>query len=214
MSDVRVDVLAIGTLARNRFWDEGVTAREEFSTVSLVRGGDRVIVVDPGWPQEVLEGVLFYRAGLRPAAVTEVFLTHVDPAHLRGIGLFPDARWLAYEDEIVYARAELGGDEQLDRILGRLVEAPERIAPGVDIFPAAGHSPGHTALMVNTPMDTTFVAGDAILTRDHLEHGDHGPTLYDREKAEESFGELLETGDFIVPGHDNVVWLRSRHGLL
>jgi glyoxylase-like metal-dependent hydrolase (beta-lactamase superfamily II) len=214
MSDLMVDVLAIGTLARNRFWDETSDVREEFSTVSLVRGSGHVIVVDPGWPEDVLRGVLFYRAGLRPDAVTDVFLTHVDAAHIRGAGLFTEARWLAYEEELVWARAELGGDEELEALVARVVEAPQRIAPGIDIFPAPGHSPGHTALMVNTPTDTTFIAGDAILTRDHLEHGDLGPTLWDREKAEESFRDLLEIGDFIVPGHDNLVWLRARQGFL
>jgi len=210
--ELRIDVLAIGTLARNRFWHEKADVREEFATTTLVRSADRVIVVDPGWPQDVLRAVLFYRAGLKPEAVTDVFLTHVDAAHVRGIGLFTKARWLAYAEELVYARAELRGQGELDAILDRLAEVPDRLAPGVDIYPAPGHSPGHTALMVNSPLETVFVAGDAVLTRDHLEHGDLGPTLYDREKAEQSFRELLEVGDFIVPGHDNIAWVRSPLG--
>jgi len=36
------------------------------------------------------------------------------------------------------------------------------------------------------------VAGDAALSRDYLEHGDLGPTLYDRDKAEDSFREVLK----------------------
>lgn len=213
MSEIRLDVLAIGTLARNRFWDEKADVREEFATVCLVRSGETVLVVDPGWPAEVLDAVLFYRAGLRPEAVTHVFLTHVDPAHARGAGLFDGARWMAYDEEILFARSELRGDKPMDDIINRLVEAPEKIAPGIDIYPTPGHSPGHTSLMVNTPIQTTVLAGDAILTGDHLEHGDLGPRLYDRDKAEESFRELIEIADFIVPGHDNVVWLRSGFGL-
>ena len=85
MSEARLDILTIGTLARNRFWDEKSDVREELATVSLVRSGDAVVVVDPGWPAEVLAATLFYRAGLKPEAVTHVFLTHVDPAHARGI---------------------------------------------------------------------------------------------------------------------------------
>jgi glyoxylase-like metal-dependent hydrolase (beta-lactamase superfamily II) len=214
MSELRLDVLAIGTLARNRFWNEKADVREEFATTSLVRSADATIVVDPGWPADVLEAVLFYRAGLRPGDVTHVFLTHVDPAHLRGIGLFETARWLAYEEELVYARADLGGDEVLDSVVGRLSPSPDRIAPGVDIFPTPGHSPGHTSLMVNAPTETTFLAGDAVLTRDHLAHGDLGPTLYDRDRAEESFREILETADLVVPGHDNLLWLRSGFNFL
>jgi len=214
MSDIRLDVLAIGTLAENRFWNENVPVREEFATTVLVRSEETVLVVDPAWPDEVLQAVLFYRTGLRPEAVTHVFLTHVDPAHLRGINLFPDARWMAYEEEILYARAELRGDENLDPIIRNLTDVPEKIAAGIDIFPTPGHSPGHTSIMVNTPTDCTFVTGDAILSRDHLEHGDLGPTLYDRDKAEESFAEIIEIADFVVPGHDNLTWLRSSRATL
>jgi glyoxylase-like metal-dependent hydrolase (beta-lactamase superfamily II) len=214
MSDMRVDVLAIGTLAKNRFWDETSPVRDEVATCSLVRCGKMVLVVDPGWPDAVLRAVLYYRAGLKPDDVTDVFLTHLDAAHVGGAETFAKARWLAYREEIAYGKAELKGDRSVGAVLGRLKPAPDSLAPGVDIFPTPGHSPGHCSLMVNSPTETTFIAGDALLTRDHLEHGDLGPTLWDRDKAAESFGELLQIGDFVVPGHDNIVWLRSRGDLL
>jgi glyoxylase-like metal-dependent hydrolase (beta-lactamase superfamily II) len=214
MSEARLDILTMGTLARNRFWDEKSDVREELATVSLVRSGDAVVVVDPGWPAEVLTATLFYRAGLKPEAVTHVFLTHVDPAHARGIAVFDRAQWLAYGEEIVYAKADLSDDPDVARIIGRLADTPERLAPGVDIFPTPGHSPGHTSLMVNTPMSTTLLAGDAVLSRDHLEQGDLGPMVFDRDRAEASFREILELADFVVPGHDNLVWLRSGFNFL
>jgi glyoxylase-like metal-dependent hydrolase (beta-lactamase superfamily II) len=214
MSDLRVDVLAIGTLAKNRFWNETDNLRNEVATCTLVRSGRTTLMVDPGWPDAVLRAVLFYRAGLKPEDVTDVFLTHLDPAHVGGAETFPKARWMAYAEEIAYGKAELKGDKTMAAVLKRLKPAPDRIAPGVDIFPTPGHSPGHCSLMVNTPTETTFVAGDALLTRDYLEHGDLGPTLWDRDKAAESFAELLQIGDFVIPGHDNVVWLRSRGDLL
>jgi len=99
-------------------------------------------------------------------------------------------------------------------VIKKLVAAPEKIAPGLDIFPTPGHSPGHASLLVYTALETTVVAGDAALTRDYVEHGDLGSTLYDRDKAEDSFREVLEIGDFVVPGHDNIVWLRSTPGMV
>lgn len=214
MSEIRLDVLTIGTLARNRFWNEKRDVREEFSTTSLVRSGKTVLVVDPGWPTEVMKAVLFYRAGLQPEDVTDVFLTHVDPAHGRGITLFDAARWTAYDEEILYAKAELRGDAAVDAVVDRLANVSDRLADGVDIFPTPGHSPGHTSLLVNTPVRTALVAGDAVLTRDHLEHCDLGPTVWDRDKAEESFREIFEIADFVVPGHDNIQWLRSGFSFL
>lgn len=214
MSEARLDILTMGTLARNRFWDEASDVRDELATVSLVRSGDAVVVVDPGWPAEALTATLFYRAGLKPEAVTHVFLTHVDPAHARGIAAFDHVPWLAYGEELAYARSDLGDDPDVAEIIGRLVEAPDRLAPGVDIFPTPGHSPGHTSLMVNTATSTTLLAGDAMLSRDHLEHGDLGPRVFDRDQAEASFREIFELADFVVPGHDNLVWLRSGFNFL
>lgn len=205
----RLDVLAIGTLARNRFWDETADARDEFATACLVRSGKTVLVVDPGWPSDVMEAVLFYRSGLKPEAVTDVFATHLDPAHVRGIGRFHSARWWAHEEELVYARAELARDETVARIVGRMKAAEDHLAPGIDLYPTPGHTPGHASLMVLSSTATTFIAGDAVLTRDHLEYGDLGPVVWDRAQAEASFREVLEMADLVVPGHDNTVWLRS-----
>ena len=214
MGELRADVLAIGTLSQNRFWDEQQDVRDEMSTCTLVRGDDVCLVVDPGWPEQVLRAVLFYRAGLTPEQITHVFLTHLDPAHVGGTGLLAKARWLAYEEEIAYGKEQLQDEDALGPLLARLNPAPEHIAQGIDIFPTPGHSPGHTSLMVNTPMATTFIAGDAVMTRDHLACGDLGATVWDRDRAEESFRELLEIGDFIIPGHDNIVWLRSQANFL
>lgn len=214
MADPRVDVLAIGTLSKNRFWDEKASVRQEMATCTLVRCDDIKLVVDPGWPPEVLQAVLYYRAGLEPQDVTHVFVTHVDPAHVMGIALFGKARWMAHQEEIVYAKAEMTEDETLASIIKKLRKAPDKIAPGIEIFPTPGHSPGHCSLMANTAVTTTVIAGDVVLTRDYLEHGDLGPTLYDREQAEESFREVIEISDLIVPGHDNILWQRSAGGFM
>lgn len=214
MADPRVDVLSIGTLSKNRFWDEKAPVRQEMATCTLVRCDDIKLVVDPGWPPEVLQAVLYYRAGLTPQDVTHVFVTHIDPAHVVGIALFSKARWMAHQEEIVYAKAEMTEDETMAAIIKKLRKAPDKIAPGIEIFPTPGHSPGHCSLMANTAVTTTVIAGDVILTRDYLEHGDLGPTLYNREQAEESFREVIEIADLIVPGHDNILWQRSAGGFM
>jgi len=145
MSDVRADVLAIGSLAANAYWHEKAPVRREYATATLVRSDDVVLVVDPGWPADVLRAALYYRAGLEPAAVTHVFLTHFDASHFGGIGLFEDAAWSMYEEEIRWAEVEdLAGDAGRG-VLRRLGAAPERFAPGVDLYPTFGHTPGHAS---------------------------------------------------------------------
>jgi glyoxylase-like metal-dependent hydrolase (beta-lactamase superfamily II) len=205
-----MDVLAIGSLARNTYWKEKAAVRQEYATTTLLRSADAVIVVDPGWPPDVLERALFYRAGLEPKAVTHVFLTHMDPAHFMGIGIFEKARWLAYDEEIRWADAEAAAGDPVRPLLARLKAAPERLAPGIDLFPTFGHTPGHCSLLVFSPMQNLVVAGDAALTRDHFEHGDLGDGPWDLEKAKESFTDVVEIADAVVPGHDNVVLCRMQ----
>jgi len=135
MSDVRADVLAIGSLAANVYWNEKTPVRHEYATATLVRSADVVLVVDPGWPAEVLRAALYYRAGLEPEAVTHVFLTHFDPAHFAGIGLFAGAAWSMYEEEIRWAEAEAPAGDAGREVLEQVEAAPEKFAPGADLFP-------------------------------------------------------------------------------
>jgi glyoxylase-like metal-dependent hydrolase (beta-lactamase superfamily II) len=214
MADVRVDVIAIGSLAKNKYWKEKSSARQEYATTTLVRSGDLALIVDPGWPPEVLRSALYYRTGLEPKAVTHVFLTHLDPAHYDGAGLFPQAQWHAYEEEIRYAEAEWPPEAPGRTLLARLASAPEKFAPGVDLFPTFGHSAGHSSVLVYTPMNTLVIAGDAVLSQDHLEHGDLGEGPWDLMAAKTSFQDIVEIADLIIPGHDNTVLCRGSGSLL
>jgi len=214
MSDLRADVLAIGSPAQNVYWNETAPVRHAYATATLVRSGEMILVVDPGWPADVLRAALYYRAGLEPAAVTHVFLTHFDAAHFAGIGLFADAAWSMYEEEIRWAKADAPAGDAGRQVLKRITAAPESFAPGVDLFPTFGHTPGHASVLVYTALESLIVAGDAVPTRDHFEHGDLGGEPWDLQKAKESFQDVLEIADLIVPGHDNLFVCRSPGGLL
>jgi glyoxylase-like metal-dependent hydrolase (beta-lactamase superfamily II) len=212
MSDIRIDVIAIGSLAKNRYWDEKAPKREEYATATLVRTEKMTLLVDPGWPAEVLKHSLYYRTGLAPGAVTHVFLTHFDAAHRRGIGLFEKAVWWMYDEEMNYVEAETEAEAPARDVLARIKAVPEKLAPGLDIFPTFGHTPGHTSLLLYTATETTILAGDAVLTRDHFEHADLGDVPWDLAKAKESFRDVMEIADVIVPGHDNVFACRGKGG--
>jgi len=214
VTEARLDIVAIGSLAKNKYWKEKLPAREEYATTTLIRAGKMTLLVDPGWPAEVLRAAIFYRTGLEPKAVTHVFVTHFDPAHRRGIALFAKAKWWMYEEEMRYADAELPDDAPDRRVLARLEAAPERLAPGVDLYPTFGHTPGHASLLVYSAVESTIVAGDVVLTRDHFEQGDLGEPPWDLAKAKESFQEILEIADAVVPGHDNLFLCRMGGGLV
>jgi len=214
MSDVRVDVIAIGSMAQNAYWNEKTPVRKEYATTVLVRSEAMALVVDPGWPAEVVRSALYYRAGLAPEAVTHVLLTHFDPSHYAGIGLFPKAVGWMYDEEIRYAEAELAADGPGRPVLARLRAVPDKLAAGVDLFPTFGHTPGHASLLIYTTMHSMVVAGDAVLTQNHFERGDLGEAPWNLRKAKESFQDVMEIADVIVPGHDNLFIGRTGGGWL
>ncbi len=206
-------------------------ARTPHATTTLVRSGDAVILVDPGLPGQAVAARLHERSGLRPADVTHVFLTCFRPAHRWGLDAFPDAQWLIAEREReavgvamieqYQAATERGESEDADgsvrealrqdiELLQRCEAAPDKLAPGVDLFPLPGPTAGGCGLLLAYPGHTALIAGDAVPTVEHFEAGRIAMDVQDAEQAKESLQEVIEIADLVVPGHDNVVLNRSR----
>jgi glyoxylase-like metal-dependent hydrolase (beta-lactamase superfamily II) len=218
MTTVRLDIISIGTLARNRLWNESDNLRTPHSTTSLIRAGRSIILVDPGLPAAALAARLFERTGLKPSAINTVFLTTLQPDHRAGLGLFDHATLYAHEREIdFFERAigadedtgggdvdSLGGGETHQELLPRLKPSPDELAAGVGIFPLFGHTPGTCGLIVTTPTMTTIIAGDAVASIDHFLAGQVLPDARDVKEAQAAFAEVYEIADLIVPGHDNL----------
>jgi glyoxylase-like metal-dependent hydrolase (beta-lactamase superfamily II) len=218
MPSVRVDIISIGTLSRNRIWNETEPLRTPHATSTLIRTGKRTILVDPGLPAAALVARLFERTGLKPDAIDTVFLTNFREAHRAGLELFPKARHLIHEVEQASATEQLRGlIEQapagdIDRrfmtqslqLLERMRPADDRLAEGVDLFPLFGYTPGTCGLLVTGAMTTTLIAGDAVPSLDHFLAGQVLPDTFDIKAAQESLAEVYEIADLIVPGHDNV----------
>ncbi len=154
---------------------------------SLVRTGDRVLLVDTGFgpaPAESGNGRLLSSladAGLRPEDVTDVLLTHL---HMDHVG------WTAVEDKPVFAnavyrchaadwehfvaresdeymRADLGLPKACEKLapVAHLVEtfdADVTIAPGVDVRHAPGHTPGSTVVVLSSGADRALLMGDVM----------------------------------------------------
>ncbi len=216
-SSLRVDVISIGTLARNRLWGEGTEVRTAHATCSLVRAGERAILVDPGLPAEVIAARLGERVNLKPSDIDQVFLTTINPSHTAGLAAFPNATVLAHELEIEHVRSTLKMliedtdsevRERLEKewaVAKHIRPAPDQLAPGVDLFPLFGVTPGTCGLLVSAPTLTTLIAGPAVGTLDHLLAGQVLDDPHDLEQAKESLAEVYEIADIIVPGYDNML---------
>ncbi|MBV8780144.1 MAG: MBL fold metallo-hydrolase [Phycisphaerae bacterium] len=213
----RVDIISIGTLSRNRLWEETVAIRTPHSTCTLIRVGDRSILVDPGLPPQIIAARLAERTGLLPEKIDTVFLTNFRPSHRGGVAAFGRADFFIHEHERASARRQLEAllddapEADLDRtvleaelkLLSRCKPAEDKLAPNVDLFPLFGFTPGTCGLLVSSPTSTLMIAGDAIPTREHLLAGQVLPESQNIEAAQESMREVYEIADLIVPGHDN-----------
>jgi len=219
-------IISIGALSANEFWPSQGALRSAHATTTLVVSGGHKILVDPALPAQVLTARLTERSGLVPSDITDVFLTCFRPAHRMGLRAFDDARWLISQAE----REAVGGQlvarfEQEDEgevkdylsseiaLLKRFEEAPDKLAANVDLFPVTGFTPGTCGLLLSQPNTTTLIAGDAVATTEHLQHGRVLKGAVDIEQAQESMREVIEIADVIVPGHDNVVTNATRRML-
>ena len=155
-------------------------------TVTLIRDGDRVIVVDPGMVPSrsaILDPLKM--VGLSPEDVTDVVLSHHHPDHTVNIALFGEVP--VHDVQAVYQRDSW----------------TRRPAEGVLLTPSIRllATPGHT------PQDVTTVVGtaDGVVALSHLWWTAQGPAedpyAPDRDLLRVQRERVLALADRVVPGH-------------
>jgi glyoxylase-like metal-dependent hydrolase (beta-lactamase superfamily II) len=125
-------VISIGTLAHNPLWGERGDVRPAHATTVLIDAGDAKILVDPSLPEQILVPRLAERSGLKPEAITHVFLTNFHPMRRRGLAAFDDAQWYVgeLEREMIEERDIRRCGAQLTEVVGRLDDpAAEELEP-------------------------------------------------------------------------------------
>jgi N-acyl homoserine lactone hydrolase len=168
-------------------------------------------------PHQVPANAL-HAAGINPADVEFVLLTHLHWDHAGNCNLFPDARVLVQQQELRYAIAPgrffrrsflstLGGWERPPYLVPRLdvVDGQAAIAPGVSVVPMPGHTPGSQAVIVNTSLGRFAIAGDAICTYENIE-ADLPPGFHtDVDASIESMDRVRQFAEHVLPSHDYAV---------
>lgn len=218
MLDFRI--ISLGTLAAHPLWDEKTPARTGHATTTLISVGDQHILVDPSLPATTLFARLSERTRVRPAEITQVFLTNLEPERRRALGDLEHAAWLVHEPEREAALASLkatrreahdADDRELITLINHEIDivqrcenAPDSLAPKVDLFPLPGVTAGNCGLLLPLPSSTVLICGDAIPTIEHLTQGKVLPTCVNIEQAQESFREAVEIADAFVLGRDNM----------
>jgi len=157
-------------------------------------------------------------AGVEPAAIDTVLLTHLHPDHASGLigsdgaAVFPNAEVHVAEpehafwtDDGVLSRAPAGAKKYFEMArasiapyatagrLKRFVPGGEAL-PGIASIPAFGHTPGHTMFRVGSGKDALLVWGDIVHAAAlQFAHPEWGITYdADRAKAAETRRRVFE----------------------
>lgn len=164
---------------------EGYGSPGVAGTVSLIRDGDAVVIVDPGMvPSRTAILDPLAALGVAPDEVTDIVLSHHHPDHTMNIALFPEVR--VHDHWATYHR---------DKWTSRPAEGV-RLAPGITLWETPGHTPQDITTIVETEDDV------AALTHLWVYEGSPGNGLdMDPARVQEQRARVLEVATLIVPGH-------------
>lgn len=187
-----------------------------WSTVALVRGRDRVILIDAGsFNMRRLVDAQLRSRGLGVEDVTDVLLTHSHYDHSMNWPMFPRARIVIGSEELAWAAAQPVGDllvpEFYIRELAawpqlRVVRDGEEAAPGIIAYDSAGHTPGHLMFYLTSADRDVLFTGDAAKNRTELVGRrtdmtmDEGASLATLDRIWKLW--RRRPGTILVPGHD------------
>jgi glyoxylase-like metal-dependent hydrolase (beta-lactamase superfamily II) len=200
----------------------------------LIRGGGRNILFDSGFHRQrwfkdfnitdyLRPDQAVRLAGVNPAEVTDVVISHAHWDHLGGIDLFPKAQVWIQKDEFRYYTAEAwqpGGShggidpddvQQLVRLntAGRmhLVDGDNiEIFPGIRAYTGARHTFASQYLRIDGHPPFVLASDSVYLYRNLAEHKPSG-TFSEADypanlKNQQRMIQLAGSPDRVVPGHD------------
>jgi N-acyl homoserine lactone hydrolase len=187
-----------------------------WSTIALLRGKGRVILIDVGafGIRKELEKQLAAR-GVAAGEVTDVVLTHAHYDHSVNYTLFPSATVWIGRTELEWARDVPPGFNPLPELYVRDMAASSRVRliedgteflPGLTAIAAPGHTPGCLLFRLDASDPPVLFTGDAAKNRAELLSLRTDMTM-DAEASRASLDTVWRVwreapGMIVVPGHD------------
>jgi glyoxylase-like metal-dependent hydrolase (beta-lactamase superfamily II) len=202
---------------------------------AIHRDGAAPVVVDTGFGDDAAaaRGRIVTRpvadglraAGIDPASVQDVILTHLHYDHAGSLDAFPNARFHVQDAELAFATSR--------RVLDREVRAPfdgepvaalirqlyaERVvfhngdaefAPGIALRLVAGHTAGLQAVVCETARGAVVLASDAAHLYANITRSIPFPIFIDEAAYGTAQARVMDlaggTLDHVIPGHDPLV---------
>jgi len=156
------------------------------ATITLIKDGNNKIIVDPGVleNQKMLVDKL-KEEGLLVDDINIVFITHSHIDHYRNIGMFSEAKTLEY----------FGLWDK-----NTVQDWPEQFSEDIKIIKTPGHNYDGLTFLVKTSDGIVAICGDVFWKKNFPEVEDD---IYatDKEKLKESRKKVLESADWVIPGH-------------
>lgn len=171
-------------------------------TITLVRDGDMVMVVDPGIleSQQILIDALG-KENLTVEDVNVVFITHSHIDHYRNIGMFSNAKTLEY-----YGLWDNGKVENWS----------ENFTPNIKILHTPGHDYSGLTLLADTGSEgehpgIVAICGDVFWKENYPQKTEDDVYASNSDKLKESRDMVLQMADWVIPGHGEI-YKNNRHG--
>jgi glyoxylase-like metal-dependent hydrolase (beta-lactamase superfamily II) len=204
----------------------------------VARNAERPVVIDTGFgpvggarrrrttlvpPLEALA-----RIGVAAATVPQVVVTHGHYDHIGNLAGFPAAEVIMTRREFAFWTGPMARRPQFAwsaeesetahlceiREQGRmtLIDAAHQVAPGVEVVPVGGHTPGQAIVLVATPEGQAVLASDSAHYYGEIERDRPFAYVADLEAMYRAFDLLkeiaAEPGRVVVAGHDPDVMRR------
>jgi len=187
-----------------------------WSTVVLIRGEGRIALVDTGsFGMRRMLRERLAEHGVKPGDVTDLILTHSHHDHSVNFTMFPNARIVIGNDELVWASEQPWGESPVPELYVReLRQWPtlaacndgDTVFPGMTAHLAPGHTPGCLVYVLHGQERDVVFTGDAAKNRAEMVSRGTDMT-YDSAQSAASIESIWrfwqkKPGSVLVPGHD------------